>query len=207
MQRSQLPIPVAIVAVILTASVLSTPPPASAAIIKGTVTTEGANDSMPVVVYLEGNIKGAPSKKPATPVLANKGKSFVPGIIAVQAGSAIDVVNEDDIFHNAYSLSKDNPFDIGLQKRGDKKELLLKTPGRVDVFCAIHPEMHGLILVLDNPFYATVDKHGRYSIDGVPPGKYTVKARHATLGEQNQQVVLNTNEAKADFIFAKKSAK
>jgi hypothetical protein len=38
--------------------------------------------------------------------------------------------------------------------------------------------MSGVIVVLDNPFYASPASDGQYMIEGIPPGEYRVVAWH-----------------------------
>ena len=47
-------------------------------------------------------------------------------------------------------------------------------PGIVRVFCDIHSHMNAFILVFGHRFFAVTDDEGRYEIDGVPPGTYTL---------------------------------
>ena len=49
-------------------------------------------------------------------------------------------------------------------------------PGIVRVFCDIHSHMNAFILVFSHPFFAMTDAEGRYRIDNVPPGTYSVVA-------------------------------
>jgi protocatechuate 3,4-dioxygenase beta subunit len=44
----------------------------------------------------------------------------------------------------------------------------------VRVFCEIHSHMSAYILVFAHRFFAVTDAEGRYRIDGVPPGAYTL---------------------------------
>ena len=46
--------------------------------------------------------------------------------------------------------------------------------------------MSAYIVVTETPYFAVTDATGKYTIEGVPPGKYTVRAWH----ERN---VLNKN--------------
>jgi hypothetical protein len=49
------------------------------------------------------------------------------------------------------------------------------------VFCHIHSDMSAVVLVLDNPYFAVPSDAGRYVIDGVPPGDYTVMGWHERI--------------------------
>ena len=49
-------------------------------------------------------------------------------------------------------------------------------PGIVRVFCDIHSHMNAFVLVFSHPFFALTDADGRYRIDNVPPGTYSVIA-------------------------------
>jgi hypothetical protein len=49
-------------------------------------------------------------------------------------------------------------------------------PGIVRVFCDIHSHMNAFILVFSHPFFAVTDAEGRFRIDGVPPGSYSLVA-------------------------------
>ena len=46
-----------------------------------------------------------------------KGKEFRPRVVAVAAGGTVDFPNEDPIFHNVFSVSGENRFDLDLYKK------------------------------------------------------------------------------------------
>ena len=56
------------------------------------------------------------------------------------------------------------------------KSVRFDRPGIVRVFCDIHSHMNAFILVFSHPFFAMTDADGRYRIDNVPPGTYSVIA-------------------------------
>jgi len=91
---------------------------------------------------------------------------------------SVEFPNGDPIFHNVFSLSKPASFDLGRYPKGSSRSVRFDKPGMVKVFCHIHSDMSAVIVVLDNPYFATPDRHGRYSIDGLPPGEYTVVGWH-----------------------------
>jgi len=160
------------------------------------------------VVYLEGPVGGQPIP-PAAPLtvdtrrIAQKGAEFQPHVTPVVVGTTVAWPNNDDIYHNVFSMSEAKPFDLGLYK-GDpeSKRVTFDQPGRVDVFCSIHANMHCIVLVLDNPYFAVADARGQYAIRNVPPGTYRLKAWHERLPPQTREITVpETGEVKADFVL------
>jgi hypothetical protein len=94
-------------------------------------------------------------------------------------GTTVEFTNSDDIQHNVFSPTKGaDAFDLGHYSRGDVRTVTMKEPGDVLVLCNIHMEMEAHILVLRDPFFAVTDTRGRYQMEDVPAGKYTVKLWH-----------------------------
>ncbi|HET9235128.1 MAG TPA: carboxypeptidase regulatory-like domain-containing protein, partial [Candidatus Eisenbacteria bacterium] len=77
-------------------------------------------------------------------------------------------------FHNVFSLSPVRKFDLGRYPRGDSRVVTFDHPGVVQVFCDIHAEMIGYVVVLESRHYAVLGPDGRYRITDVPPGTYEV---------------------------------
>lgn len=134
------------------------------------------SDRSGVIVYIES----MPGKKFAAlkkvRQMAQRDKSFVPGVVAITRGSTVDFPNEDKFFHNVFSLSEGNAFDLQLYRAGESKSVTFEKTGVVDVYCNIHPNMWGQILVLDNPFFTTTGKDGSFELTKVPPGNYNLVA-------------------------------
>jgi plastocyanin len=133
-----------------------------------------------VVIYFESASSTSASAVPRMerPVMRQEGLTFVPHVLAVPRGTTVDFPNGDAIFHNVFSLSKAAAFDLGRYPRGSSRSVRFDRPGIVKVFCHIHSDMSGVILVLENPLFAVPDAGGHYSIDAVPPGDYTVVGWH-----------------------------
>lgn len=105
-----------------------------------------------------------------------KGRKFVPDLVAITKGDSVDFPNEDNFLHNVFSQSPPRRFDLGSFKKGEHKQKLFDNAGIVDVYCNIHPEMAATILILPNKKHTRADTQGRYLIEGVPPGEWTVFA-------------------------------
>jgi hypothetical protein len=95
-------------------------------------------------------------------------KQFVPRTLAITVGSKVRFPNEDPILHNAFSLSKDNGFDVGLYGEGEGKTVTFSHVGYVRVYCNVHHSMVGHILVLDTPYFAHPDATGAFRLDHLP---------------------------------------
>ena len=134
-----------------------------------------APDRRRSVVYLE--TAPQPALEPPLPgraVLDQRNQTFVPYVLAVTVGSVVEFPNSDRTYHNVFSLSKAKRFDLGRYPRGQSRSVRFDQPGVVRVFCEIHSHMSAWILVFAHPYFAVTDAEGRYRIDGVPPGSYTL---------------------------------
>lgn len=143
------------------------------------------------VVWLEGGATPPPASEESKPVrvVVQKGGVFDPRVLPIRVGTTVEWPNDDNIYHNAFSFSEAKPFDLGLYK-DLTKTVTFDEPGRVDVFCSIHKNMHCVILVLKTPWFAAVDDHGRYEIRNVPAGTYQLRAWHERLPPHVEEVTV-----------------
>jgi plastocyanin len=164
------------------------------------------------VVFLEGEIStnNAVSTNVtvvATTRIAQQGALFSPHVLPVMAGTTVEWPNNDQICHNVFSMSDAKQFDLGLYKGNPpSKRVTFDKPGRVDVYCSIHSNMHCVVLVLENPYFASTDSKGHYAIKDVPSGTYKIKAWHERLPADEQDVFVSTNgEAIVNFTLGIKN--
>lgn len=148
-------------------------------VVRGRVTLDLAGtalaDVLPVVVHLEPigtTPAGAPPAPPA--VVQQRDARFAPSFVAVAAGQAVAMPNDDQIFHNVFSYSRPNDFDLGLYPAGESRSVTLRHPGTVKLYCSIHESMNGTIFVAPSPWFATVRGDGSFEIRAVPPGRWTL---------------------------------
>jgi plastocyanin len=128
------------------------------------------------VVYLEANRPAQPVTH-ATAQMAQKGMAFTPDLVAVLLGSTVEFPNLDDTYHNVFSYSKAKRFDLGRYRKDEKAaSVLFDKPGAVTVHCDIHERMRGTVLVLETPYFVKTDAQGRYRLEHLPAGNYTLKA-------------------------------
>jgi plastocyanin len=150
-----------------------------------------------VVVYLEddeGNLAGL-AFDPGSHVMRQERSSFVPHVLPVAAGATIEFPNFDPVFHNVFSLSKAAAFDLGRYPRGSSRSVKLDEPGIVKVFCHIHSDMSGVVMVVPHPFFAVPARDGRYRIAGIPPGRYTLVGWHERARRVAHPVVIEAGKS------------
>ena len=126
-----------------------------------------------VIVYMLG-FNEPPTEQVAT--IAQKGRKFVPDLVAITANERVSFPNNDPFLHNVFSQSADRQFDLGSYKRGESKDKQFPKPGVIDVYCNIHPEMAATIIVVPNRRHTRIDPTGHFVLEGVPPGEWTVFA-------------------------------
>ncbi len=158
--------------------------------------TRGGTQPSPAVVYAEPLDRPVPAA-PGKATFQQKNKTFLPHVAAVPVGSTIVFPNDDAIFHNVFSLSQPQPFDLGLYRAGASKQQVFGKPGVHHVFCNIHPQMSAFLVVAPTPFVTVAAQDGTWRLD-VPPGKYRVTA----LSERASPVVVEVTVAGAATAVA-----
>ena len=144
--------------------------------VSGTVKLKQASGSVidpaGVVVYVEGVAGALPQESELARVqLHQRDLQFDPPLLAAK-------------------------FDLGLYKSGTTKSVTFRKPGVINVYCNIHPEMISKIRVLDTTFFAVVGKDGRFQIDRIPIGTYSIVAWQS-YGEEFRGQVTITSGGKA----------
>jgi len=167
-------------------------PPLALAQVSGQVTVSDAggrpaSDVGNAVVYLEG---GGPRAAPVRADMVLDGRSFSPRVVVVPVGSTVAFPNRDPFNHNVFSLSDPNSFDLGLYGRGESGDHRFRRPGLVRVYCNIHPQMSGFVVVRDNAYVAQPGADGSYTIPNVAPGAYTLHVWHERAPEATRQITV-----------------
>jgi plastocyanin len=154
------------------------------------------------VVYFETAPKGAFEDREGGRVsMDQRSETFVPHLLAITVGTIVDFPNNDRTYHNVFSLSKARRFDLGRYAAGRSKAIRFDRPGIVRVFCEIHSHMNAFILVFSHRFFSVSDADGRYQIDGVPPGTYTLVAWIEGVIRETKSITIapETRSVETDF--------
>ncbi|HUG53249.1 MAG TPA: carboxypeptidase regulatory-like domain-containing protein [Vicinamibacteria bacterium] len=163
----------------------------------------GSADRSRSVVYLETAPRGAfEIREGIRAVMEQRNEAFVPHVLAVAVGTTVEFPNLDPTYHNVFSFSKANRFDLGRYARGRSKSVRFDRPGVVRVFCDIHSHMSAFIVVFGHRYFAATDGGGRYRIDGVPAGAYTLVVWNEGQTRESREVrVPSQGVVEVDFVL------
>lgn len=161
------------------------------------------SDHSSVVVYLKGVPNALPDTSKTVYRVYQRNKQFTPAVSVALQGSSVEFPNDDNIFHNVFSLSKALRFDLGLYKSGASKTVKAKKTGVIDIYCNIHPQMAAKVVVLDTKYYAMTEADGKFRIQGIPNGSYELVAWQPRGKEVSQTVSVgpnNKSEVRIDVV-------
>jgi plastocyanin len=178
---------------------------ASGTTISGTVRVTGAASSADAVVYIQDAPGASAASKPLT--MDQIKMQFVPHVLPVPAGTTVRFLNDDPTAHNVFSPDNEK-FNLGTWPKGQTKEYTFnkctKFPCVYTLLCRVHPEMEGYVVVLQNPYFAVSGKDGRYTINDVPAGSYTLAVWHQKGKAQPKPMnVEAAKPATVDFVVAR----
>ena len=105
-----------------------------------------------------------------------KNCTFEPHVLAVMAGSKIELRSSDPVNHNVNAKFKSNSQFNSILAAGQALPYSPASPERqpAQVTCDIHPWMLAYWLVLDHPYFAVTDAKGNFEIKNVPTGNQKV---------------------------------
>lgn len=162
-----------------------------------TYAVDGAGGLGNVIVYLKDITKGkAPPSEPVP--LVSDHCMIHPRVQAAMVGEDVKISSNDAILHNIHPLHAETNatiYNVALPFAGvSVTKPLPLDPGLIKVKCDAQEWMQAWIMALDNPYYATTDGAGHFSIKDVPPGNYTLVAWHEAAGEKSEPVMITAGQ-------------
>ncbi len=156
-------------------------------------------------VFVKAGLEDYNFQPPAEAVqLDQRGCLYTPRVLGIQAGQELKVVNSDDTTHNINPSPANNrdwnvsqaPSSNPIVRRFARPEIM------IPVKCNVHPWMKAYIGVVAHPYFSVTGSDGSYSLEGLPPGDYTVEVWHEKLGAQEQKITVTANQAATlDFSY------
>jgi plastocyanin len=168
--------------------------------ITGTVEATPAKYLDETVVYLKN---GPPAAKPRTLAMDQRAMAFVPKVLVVATGDTVKFLNHDNVVHNVYSPDGEG-FNLGSFKQDEERTYHFTKAGAYTQLCSIHPEMLGFVYVAPGPHAAAVDKKGKFTIAGVPPGTYTLAVWNSHLKGAEKSVTVAAGQTVTQNLAVKR---
>jgi len=181
-------------------------PPVHAGAVTGVIRTIARSGVTPAVAVVYAEPLDAPaSRTPRRVGLGQKRKTFIPRVITVPAGSTVDFPNDDLFFHNVFSLSGPQPFDLGLYRAGESRSRTFTQPGVYQVFCNIHPQMAAMIVVAPSNYTTQAGADGRFTLD-LPQGRYRLTALSERAAAVTVEITSTTGASTAPDLTLDESS-
>jgi plastocyanin len=117
-----------------------------------------------------------PKRTPKQRVIEQRDRQFAPRVMMVPVGSTVAFPNFDPVFHNVFSVSPTKPFDLGIYKNGESREVTFEKEGILRIGCNLHANMQAYLVVVAAPHYVVTDDKGHFRFAHLAPGKYKVRA-------------------------------
>jgi plastocyanin len=176
-------------ACVMACTVLAAPRPVCAASALSVTVVNASGAPLAGAVVIAEPAAAAPKPQPGQKaIMDQRNLEFVPEVLVVQAGTAIDFPNSDQVRHQVYSFSDAKKFQLPLYAGRAHEPVIFDRAGLVTLGCNIHDSMVGYIVVTDSPWYGRTDADGTLRLHDLAPGEYTVRVWHQLLDESGPQL-------------------
>ncbi|MBU6390987.1 MAG: hypothetical protein KGQ83_01950 [Planctomycetes bacterium] len=143
------------------------------------------------VISITNIAKGKKRLIPKThPIIDQQRSNFIPHVIAILAGTTIDILNGDEELHTVHTRTiKNQPFNLGTTYR-QRISRKFDYPEIIKLSCDIHKHAYAWIVILDNPYFDITDRNGYFEICDIPAGTYKLNVWHEELGNIEKEVTV-----------------
>ncbi len=121
---------------------------------------------------------------------------YEPYVMGVMVDQKFKIRNSDPVLHNVHATPLQNAeFNFAQPVQGTITEKVFNRPEVLVRFkCDVHPWMFAYVGVVAHPFYAVTDRTGSFEIPNLPPGRYTIEAKHLKAGTVSREIVIKKEQ-------------
>jgi hypothetical protein len=158
------------------------------------------------VVWLDDIARGKPFVFPPL-TIKQKDCAFLPHV-SIMAPGEIKISSEDPIPHNVHTYAQHNrEYNESMNQLRSEISLSFPRSDLITVRCDLHGWMQAHVVVAKNPYYAVTSRGGQFRLEAVPPGRYHMKVWSESLGEYDQEIVVEAGKpAHIDFTLQSQTA-
>lgn len=160
-----------------------------------------------VVVWIEGLRSGKALPVERRLELESLDCRLDPRVQGAVVGSGLNVLGHDAFrqhlrFVAAGDTAARTAVLLGRDEQVIPTNLPFGSPGMVIVRDADHPWPRAYLAVFDHPYFAVTGTDGKFTIEGLPPGKYTLATWHERTGKHEQPIEVTAGGTlKADVVL------
>jgi hypothetical protein len=145
------------------------------------------------VVWIDGITRGKKSPPPGNATLRQRKCEYNPHVLLMNQDDGLEIVNEDPILHNVHSYDMKNNlrsvFNIAQPVRGFQTRVRGSDLAGINTMMttcdAGHPWMSAYIIRAASPYCTVTDADGKFQLEDIPPGTYTLKMWHEGVTARN----------------------
>jgi hypothetical protein len=168
----------------------------------------GQNGALANAVVFLVDVGAGKARRLAEPVrLDNRTCAFVPHVASATVGQTLEIHNSDPILHDAHALLGPRTlFNVAILKDRTVRQSL-REAGLVRLNCNVrHTWMHAYIYVAEHPYHVVTGTDGRFVLDGVPPGEWTLRVWHELLGATDRRIRVGPGDVSTQEIVLQATA-
>jgi hypothetical protein len=148
---------------------------------------------MNVVVWLTDAREGKPLPDSRRFEVTNTRCRLDPRVQGVIVGGTLNVKSADPVVHETVIRVSGSlqPLETVTQNGEGQVvplEKVLARPVRLELICRTHPWTQGWIHVFDHPYFVVSAPNGRFALDSIPPGEYTMRTWHERMGGTTREI-------------------
>jgi hypothetical protein len=134
---------------------------------------------------------------------------ILPRVQAAVTGGTLNVSSSDALVHETRFTQQGSGDTLGTVSESERGSVVpvrrpLAKAGLVRLTNPGYPWARAWVAVFDHPYFAVTGPDGRFTLDSVPPGTYTLRAWHDRFGVTEQKVTVGAGEASVTVTLAAK---
>lgn len=130
---------------------------------------------------------------PSEARITQKRKDFSPKVLPITVGSKVHFLNEDEFYHNVYSATPKERFNLGRRAPSVKTTEVIEKVGVIKLGCNIHDNMKAYILSFDTPYFVRVEENGTFIIENIKDGQYRIEVFHPLTKKLTEEISFNVS--------------
>jgi plastocyanin len=162
-----------------------------ATVLLNDIVVDPKNKGLQNVIAVLEDAKPAAQASLKAAVMDQRDMVFVPRVLVAQAGQTVRFQNSDQCNHcvKADSIKEENSFNTVTPPSKNYEHAFKAQKSPVVISCPIHAWMKAYVFVVDHPWACATDATGKFLLEKVAPGKYTLLLIHPDTGHRERHTV------------------